>query len=125
MAVECGIAGPEQKVLSIGVAPVLLVRRFDRAYEDGKELRLGYMSGETAMDAIQSTFYTRLTYADLAAEARRLGDLAGAKELFRRLLFDLAVGTRDHHPRTHAYMCHLEGRRPLSPALALTPARPH
>src|SRR3546814_10698488 len=73
MAVECGIAVPERKVLSIGGAPVLLVRRFDRAYEDGKELRLGYMSGETALGAIQSTFYTRLTYADLAAAARQIG----------------------------------------------------
>src|SRR3546814_3762698 len=121
MAVECGIAVPERKVLSIGGAPVLLVRRFYLAYDDGKELRLGYMSGETALGAYQSTFYTRLTYADLAAEARRLGDLVGAKELFRRMLFDIAVGNSDNHLRNHAFIRNLDGRWTLSPVFDVTP----
>src|SRR3546814_4536185 len=79
------------------------------------------MSGETALGAIQSTFYTRLTYADLAAEARRLGDLVGAKELFRRMLFDIAVGSSDNHLRNHAFTRNLDGRWTLSPVFDVTP----
>lgn len=120
MAEACGIQVPERRVVLVGTAPVLLLKRFDREIDNDKEYRLGYMSAATAL-GVPEIFYSRLSYADLAVEARWLGDLPGVKELFKRMLLDVAVGNIDNHLRNHAFLRKRDGQWCLSPAFDITP----
>lgn len=93
------------------------VRRFDR--RDGR--RRFYAS---AMTLLRKQSSEGASYLELAQFLRQRGDPAHVRsdleQLFRRVVFNLAVGNRDDHLRNHGFLLETNGWRP-SPAFDLNP----
>lgn len=116
LAGECGIDVPMRRLVDVAGRSVLLVKRFDR---EG-EVRLGYMSAGTLMQAAPSTYQTNVTYADVAAKARRSGIEPCEEDIFRRMLFNAFIHNTDDHLRNHGFR-RIKGKWTLSPAFDLVP----
>ena len=106
-----------------GGRSVVRVKRFDR--QSGR--RLMTVSGASLLQ-IQYPFVSNddtegASYPRLAEELKRIGAPAEDRlELFRRMVFNAAVGNDEDHPRNHAVVyCHDEKRWRLSPAFDVVP----
>lgn len=126
LARACGINAADSRVEEVGGRDVLLVRRFDRDWQDSGYRRHRMVSALTLLRSEDSPTARRdWSYLLLADEIRRSSarpeqDL---RELFTRVCFNAAVSNTDDHPRNHALL----GKGKdwcLSPAYDLTPT-PH
>ncbi|QHI98672.1 type II toxin-antitoxin system HipA family toxin [Xylophilus rhododendri] len=121
LAAECGIEVPAFVLQPLSRGHALLVRRFDREMSPQGERRLHYLSCSALLDvAYQSSGGS---YVELAQTLRRLSfrpehDL---QELFRRLVFNLAVGNTDDHVKNHGMLQDHQGRWRLAPAFDMVP----
>jgi serine/threonine-protein kinase HipA len=118
LARRVGIDVPEVSVLRAAGREVLLVERFDRAPAGGRRLML---SGLTVLGLAEASARYG-TYPDLAdAIAERFADPEHAlKQLYRRLVLNIAIGNNDDHLRNVAAFW--DGRRPeLTPGYDLSP----
>ena len=97
--------------------PVLLLARFDRA---GLAKRVPFMSAMTAVDA--DDHGEQRSYLDLVELIRRQGSRpdADARQLWRRLVFNILVSNTDDHLRNHAFLRDTDGWH-LSPAYDMNP----
>lgn len=118
LAVAAGIDVPEARVEKLnGDFHTFCVRRFDRIVEQ----RLFYASAMTILrkDASDGT-----SYVELAQALRQTGDgphvSRDLAQLFRRVVFNVAVGNRDDHLRNHGFVLAKTGWR-LSPAFDINP----
>jgi len=114
---ECaGITVPQSRLLDINGANVLVLKRFDRT--DVGE-RIGYMSAMTLMDQEdgQAGDYVEIAEALGQISIDTSSDLS---ELWRRIVFSLAINNTDDHLRNHAFLREGKGWR-LSPAFDLNP----
>jgi serine/threonine-protein kinase HipA len=95
---------------------VLLLARFDRA---GVNLRIPFMSGTTALDAKD---HEEHSYLELVDVLRQIGAApeADARQLWRRMVFNVLVSNTDDHLRNHAFLRNERGWR-LSPAFDMNP----
>ena len=115
----CGIAAPQARLARIGDESVLLLRRFDRDYSCGKVRRLPYIS---AMTLLASHDGDTRDYVELA---ENLAGFVGnptrdLEELFRRIVFSIAVNNTDDHLRNHGFL--RDGAQwLLSPAFDVNP----
>ncbi|MBF0374825.1 MAG: HipA domain-containing protein [Alphaproteobacteria bacterium] len=116
LAERCRIEVPAHRLVDVAGRSVLLVKRFDR---DGAT-RFGYMSAGTLMRAAPSTYETNVTYADLAAKARRTGIEPCEEAVFRRMLFNAFIHNTDDHLRNHGFR-RIDGGWRLAPAFDLVP----
>ena len=124
LARVAGLNVATARLQSIGRSDVLMVRRFDRDAVDGGYLRYGLVSGLTVLDCEDSFMERdRWSYPLLADRLRRWSEKPDEDrvELFRRMVFNAAVGNTDDHPRNHALLRRNRGWR-LSPAYDLVPA---
>lgn len=121
LAAACGmeIAGHTLQPLARGHA--LLVRRFDREGTAGEERRLHYLSCSAVLDVPYAS--SGGSYVEFAQALRRLSARPGADlaELFRRLVFNLAVGNSDDHVKNHGMLFDRTGQARLAPAFDLVP----
>lgn len=116
LAEACGIPVPAHRLVDVAGRSVLLLKRFDR---DG-DVRLGYMSAGTLVQATPSTYQTNVTYADVATKARRTGIEPCEEAIFRRMLFNAFIHNTDDHLRNHGFL-RMDGTWRLSPAFDLVP----
>jgi serine/threonine-protein kinase HipA len=95
---------------------VLLVERFDRAFENGSWTRKMLVSGLTIL-GLPEEEARYASYEDLAESVRHrfTAPKETLHELFRRIVFNILVGNTDDHARNHAAFW--DGHQ-----LALTPA---
>jgi serine/threonine-protein kinase HipA len=116
MAACAGIDVPESRLVRVSDANVLVLKRFDRT-STGE--RLGYMSAMTLLESDEGQERDYLDIADALTtiSAAASQDLA---ELWRRLLFSLAINNTDDHLRNHAMLRTGKAWR-LSPAFDLNP----
>lgn len=123
MARECGMSVASSKVITVGDADVILVKRFDRERTDDGYLRSRMLSGLTLLD-VEDSYGSRgsWSYLTLADEVRRRSSHAkrDLEELFRRMTFNALISNSDDHPRNHAMIAPGEHFM-LSPAYDLTP----
>jgi serine/threonine-protein kinase HipA len=123
LARECGINSATSKVITVGHADVILVKRFDRERTAGGYLRTRMLSGLTLLD-VEDTYESRgaWSYLALADEVRRRSNHSkrDLEELFRRMTFNALISNSDDHPRNHAMIAPGEDFM-LSPAYDLTP----
>lgn len=118
LAVRSGVEVPPAKVLRLNSEHhTFCVKRFDRA--NGR--RVFYASAMTLLRRAESE---GASYLDLAqfllkngARAHIRPDLA---QLYRRVVFNIAVGNRDDHLRNHGFILDETGWR-LAPAFDLNP----
>jgi serine/threonine-protein kinase HipA len=118
MAKRAGIDVPAAKLLRLGGEfHTFCVQRFDRI---GGQRRF-YASAMTLLRKDQSE---GCSYLELAQFLRASGDASSVQsdlmQLFRRVVFNVAVGNRDDHLRNHGFMLHTTGWR-LAPAFDVNP----
>ena len=118
MAQRAGIDVPAAKLMRLGGEfHTFCVQRFDRA---GGQRRF-YASAMTLLRKDQSE---GCSYLELAQFLRASGDAATVQsdlaQLFRRVVFNVAVGNRDDHLRNHGFVLSSTGWR-LAPAFDVNP----
>lgn len=115
LADGAGISVPETRLLRIGGRGVLLLERFDR---EGAT-RMPYLSG---MTAIQGRDGEHNSYLELVEFLEQEGADPGRdiRQLWRRILFNTAVGNTDDHMRNHGFLRSRNGWT-LAPAFDVNP----
>ncbi|MDQ0039633.1 type II toxin-antitoxin system HipA family toxin [Variovorax boronicumulans] len=119
LADACGIEVPPFLLQPLALGHALLVERFDRAGPVTDERRFHYLSASALLDVPYES--SRGSYVELAQLLRRISrrpqeDLS---ELFRRLVFNLAVGNSDDHVKNHGALRGEDGLWRLAPAFDL------
>ena len=112
LAEKAGVTVPAWRLELIAKKPVLLLDRFDRIDVDR---RVPFMSAMTAIDATDHG--DQRSYLELVDALRQMGSKPelDAKQLWRRVMFNILVSNTDDHLRNHAFLRQATGWR-LSPA---------
>ncbi len=120
MAALCGLNVPDAKLENFSkTGSTFLTRRFDR---DGKQ-RIHFASAMTLLGKTDGAgAQDGSSYLDIASVIRKYGaaprkDLL---ELWRRIVFNMAVSNTDDHLRNHGFLLSNEGWK-LSPAYDMNP----
>jgi serine/threonine-protein kinase HipA len=118
LATRANIQMPEAKLLKLGNPyRTFAVKRFDRGYGQ----RMHYAS---AMTMLKQESSDDASYLDIAQFIMTRGARGSVKEdlaqLFRRVVFNVAISNRDDHLRNHGFILGPSGWR-LSPAFDLNP----
>lgn len=102
LAAACGITVPNSRLQDVGGRNVLLVERFDRDAAGG---RIHFASARTLLIA-QGVEIANAAYSDIADIARRFSRApkADAQEMFRRMVFNVAMENTDDHEKNHAFL---------------------
>ena len=127
LARRAGITVAETQLIRLAGANAIAIRRFDRA--SGR--RIHSLSAGTAIRAATPTgAEPDLGYPELARILRRVGitqndtNQRDARELFRRMVFNILVDNTDDHEKNHALLVvhpFDNGRLKLAPAYDVLP----
>jgi serine/threonine-protein kinase HipA len=120
LAKNAGIDVSGYRLEPVGKRQVLLINRFDRRRDGG---RVPYMSAMTALDAVDHE--EDRSYLEIVDALRQLGGEpeSDARQLWRRMVFNILVSNTDDHPRNHGMLLGPRGWR-LAPAFDMNPC-PH
>jgi serine/threonine-protein kinase HipA len=121
LASKCGIEIPQFEVVRIGKIHALLLRRFDRPGKIADNARIHYLSAAALTDSPYDS--NAGSYVKLAHQLRRYGARVAAdlEQLFRRMVFNMAVDNSDDHVKNHGVLHSGNNRYVLSPAFDLVP----
>jgi serine/threonine-protein kinase HipA len=121
LASAAGVTTPPARLERVGTKPVLLMDRFDR---EGGDVRVPFMSAMTALDAKDHS--EDRSYLEVLDVIRQFGAFPkeDARELWRRMAFNVLVSNTDDHLRNHGFLWAGEGWR-LAPAYDMNPSPPH
>jgi serine/threonine-protein kinase HipA len=119
LADACGIEVPPFLLHPLAAGHALLLERFDRSGPVGDEERFHYLSASALLDVPYES--SRGSYVELAQLLRRISQRPqeDLSELFRRMVFNLAVGNSDDHVKNHGALRRANGRWRLAPAFDL------
>jgi serine/threonine-protein kinase HipA len=126
LARQAGIDMPPAKVERLGQGGhhTFCVQRFDRISVAGEKSG-GRRFFASAMTLLGRDISEGTSYLELAEFLARRGDpdhiQADLEQLFRRVVFNVAVGNRDDHLRNHGFILGKRGWR-LSPAFDVNPS---
>lgn len=121
LASNASITVPRVEVKKVGDRHVYLIERFDRQFDQSKNgfIRKGYVSALSLFGEHEDVpFY--FGYPDFADILRKHGDITGCHELFKRMLFNIAIKNLDDHARNHGFLWSGDDLK-LSPVFDLTP----
>jgi serine/threonine-protein kinase HipA len=122
LAAKVGINAACVRLEEVVGKDILLVKRFDRVKEKDGFSRLGYMSAMTLLRT-EGGEPGKHGYDDIAAAMRKLGlPAADSRELFLRMLLNVAMRNTDDHLRNHGFIRTQNGWR-LSPAFDVVTTR--
>jgi len=116
-----GIKTPTLKIENISGKDVFFIERFDRFYDKNQQgyTRKGFIS---CLSFLKKHEQDRdYGYPDLSDLLRKNFDNKGASELFKRMLFNIAVRNIDDHGRNHGVIFY-NNKIELSPAYDITPS---
>lgn len=122
LAKMCGLNIPECRLMKLSdIGSTFLTKRFDRVYSGGCEKRIHYASAMTMLGARDGKT-DGLGYLDLAETVDRItrNTDENLHELFKHLLFDIAIANHDDHLRNHGFLLYGDFWE-LSPAFDLNP----
>lgn len=116
LARRAGIRVPDFALHEIDSRAVLIVERFDR----NDELRIGYVSGMTMLEAGDRAGGS---YLDIAEAIELHSAEAGEelRQLWRRIAFSILISNTDDHLRNHGFLRTSTAGWSLSPAFDLNP----
>lgn len=127
LAERAGISVAKTQVIPLGGFHAVLIRRFDR--EQGR--RIHSISAGTAIRAATvSGGEPQMGYPELARILRRVGaaqanmNQQDARELFRRMVFNILIDNTDDHEKNHSLLVvspFENGRLKLAPAYDVLP----
>ncbi len=127
LAKRAGIAVAKTQVIRLAGANALAVRRFDRE----QDRRIHSISAGTAIRAATASgAEPEMGYPELARILRRVGitqddrNQRDARELFRRMVFNILVDNTDDHEKNHSLLVvnpFANGRLKLAPAYDVLP----
>jgi len=127
LAQRAGITVAQTRVIALAGFNVLAIRRFDR--DPGR--RIHSISAGTAIRAATAAgAEAQLGYPELARILRRVGlvqegvNQHDARELFRRMVFNILIDNTDDHEKNHALLVvnpYGNGRLRLAPAYDVLP----
>lgn len=127
LAKRAGITVAETQVIRLADANAILVRRFDRE----QDRRIHSISASTAIRAATASgAEPEIGYPELARILRRVGitrnglNQRDARELFRRMVFNILVDNTDDHEKNHSLLVvspFSNGRLKLAPAYDVLP----
>lgn len=122
LAKKCGINVPESRICKYSdLGSTFLVKRFDREYDNETEKRIHFASAMTML-GLRDGKTDGASFLDIAEAIERMSPnkKEGLEELFRRVVFDVAISNQDDHLRNHAFV--LKGDKwELSPAYDMNP----
>lgn len=128
LARRAGITTAETTVIRLAGANAIAIRRFDRA----PAARIHSISAGTAIRAATASGNEpEMGYPELARILRRVGitqddiNLRDARELFRRMVFNILIDNTDDHEKNHSLLVMQpaeNGRLRLAPAYDVLPA---
>lgn len=125
LAAACGIDVAPFRLQPIRRGHALLVQRFDRVVAQGEEQRLHYLSASALLDAPYES--SDGSYVELARVLRKRSSRPehDLPQLFRRMVFNLAVDNSDDHVKNHGVLCSGPNRWWLAPAFDLVMQMTH
>jgi len=117
LAKNAGIDVSGFRLECAGKKQVLMINRFDRR-QNG--IRIPYMSAMTALGTVDHE--EDRSYLEIVDALRQLGGEpeSDARQLWRRMVFNILVSNTDDHPRNHGLLLGPEGWR-LAPAFDMNP----
>jgi serine/threonine-protein kinase HipA len=127
LATRAGITVAQTQVVRLEGANAIAVRRFDR--EQGRRIH-AISAGTAIRAATASGAEPELGYPELARILRRVGitedgiNQRDARELFRRMVFNILVDNTDDHEKNHSLLVvnpFANGRLKLAPAYDVLP----
>ena len=119
LAGKCGILVPESRLSRFSeLGSTFLVKRFDRDNDGG---RIHFASAMTML-GLRDGHTDGTGFLDLAEVVEQITKKAKAdlEQLFRRVVFDIAVSNQDDHLRNHGFLLK-DGGWMLSPAYDINP----
>lgn len=126
LAAHCGLQVAHTRLVDVGGKTVCLVKRFDRIAQSGGHARLAFLSARSvfyadpAFAAVGTGSYLRL-----ARWMQRYGTTHRV-ELFRRMVFNVAIRNSDDHELNHGLLHCGQGNFELAPAYDVLPVlAPH
>lgn len=116
LAASAGIRTPDNELIRVAGKPVLLSRRFDR---EGPT-RIPFLSALSMMGLKDGD---RASYPELVDVLTQHGSQAAvdARELYRRMVFNVLISNVDDHLRNHGFLWTGRGGWTLSPVYDLNP----
>jgi len=116
LAERAGIRTPETELIRVAGKPVLLSRRFDRQ----GSVRIPFLSALSMMGLQDGTHGS---YPELVDVLVQYGaqSAADARELYRRMIFNVLISNVDDHLRNHGFLWPEKNGWTLSPVYDLNP----
>lgn len=127
LAGRAGITVARTQVIHLAGANAIAIRRFDR--EEGRRIH-SISAGTAIRAATASGAEPEMGYPELARILRRVGisqddvNQRDARELFRRMVFNILVDNTDDHEKNHSLLVvspYENGRLRLAPAYDVVP----
>ena len=117
LAALAGIRTAQARCVSLDGVPVAIVRRFDRTTN---QKRIPYLS---AASLIQASRNEDRAYTEIVDTLKTIGSqpLLDARELWRRMAFNLMITNTDDHLHNTGFLYDGHGRWRLAPAFDLNP----
>lgn len=121
LATEVGLDVPPVHLEKVLNQDIYLIERFDRIPDEQGYRRVPFISGLTIIGAHESES-PQQSYRRLAEQLRVLGSnpVKDAKELWRRMVFNILCNNTDDHLRNHGFLWDGKGWR-LSPLYDVMP----
>jgi serine/threonine-protein kinase HipA len=121
LAAQIGLDVPPVRLEKVLGQDVYLIERFDRIKNNRRVQRVPFISGLTITGAHESES-SRQSYRHLAEQLRLFGTTPrqDARELWRRMIFNILINNNDDHLRNHGFLWDGKGWR-LSPGYDIVP----
>lgn len=117
LAQRAGVDAAAARIVELGEAPVAVIRRFDR---DEVDSRIPYQS---AASLLQASREEDRSYTEIVDAIRAHGHAPthDARQLWRRLVFNLLITNVDDHLQNHGFLHVRRGQWRLAPAFDINP----
>lgn len=117
LARKAGINTADAKAVTIKGTPIAIIRRFDRAEKD---TRIPYLSAASMLQASREDTHSYTEIVDLIRQRSPEPD-DDARELWRRLVFNLLITNTDDHLHNHGFLYAGNSQWQLAPAFDVNP----
>jgi serine/threonine-protein kinase HipA len=117
LAQQAGIEVATARIVELEGTPIALIRRFDRTADHG---RIPYLSAASMLQASRQIDHAYTEIVDVI-RANCLDPARDARQLWRRMVFNLLITNVDDHLQNHGFLHCQYGLWRLAPAFDINP----